>query len=460
MSRLKAKQERSRFNNIIMVNSIGTTLSSSMKQQVIAARQTQRSIDSSQKTLSTGLDVNSALDNPQNFFTALALNNRAGDLSRLLDGVGQSISTLRQTSASIDALQKLIDQADALLKKAEIELQPFVDANDSYVVTPDGAGDFSSYAGAQDGSGTVSVSNGDTDIRFVGNSWKRLDFDYTITPETVMRFDYQSSEGPDISAIGFDNDQAFANNDNFFFLNGSQTNGISYSAPVNTFRYDESGDTVTVEIPVGDYFTGDFAYLVFVNDDDINPQTGNALFRNITFAEGEIDDPIPDAQLSLYEKFENDYTEIMDQIDQLVNDSTYRGTNLLNGDTLKTDFNENRESFIETEGAVATSTALGLDTRRVRSVEALEDAFAEVRFARETLRDYNRTIATDISVIQTRGTLIENYINALHEGADKLTVADLDEAGAKYLALDTRQQLQTSILSLDQPSVANFLLES
>jgi flagellin len=143
-----------------------------------------------------------------------------------------------------------------------------------------------------------------------------------------------------------------------------------------------------------------------------------------------------------------------------VNDSTYRGTNLLNGDTLKTDFNEDRDSFIETEGIVATSTALGLGTRRVRSVEALEAAFAEVREARESLRDYNRTIATDISIIQTRGTLTEDYINGLEGGADKLVVADLNDASARALALSTRQQLQASILSLDQPSITNFLLES
>jgi flagellin len=443
-----------------MVDSIGTVLSASSKQQVLAARQTQRSIDSVQETLATGKSVNTALDNPRNFFTALALDNRAGDLSRLLDGVGQSISTLRQTDASIRAIQKLIDQADALLQKAEIELQPFADSNENFRIQPDDVSDFSGYAGAQDAGGTVSLSNDNTDIRFVGNTWKRLDFDYTITPNTVLRFDYQSTDTPDISAIGFDNDQSFSNNNNFFFLNGSQTNGIAYSAPIGTFRYDESGDTVSVEIPVGDYFTGDFQYLVFVNDDDINPQTGNALFRNVTFAEGEVGEDIPDEQLRLYEKFESDYGQIMSQIDQLVNDSTYRGTNLLNGDTLKTDFNEDRDSFIETEGIVATSTALGLGTRRVRSVEALEAAFAEVREARESLRDYNRTIATDISIIQTRGTLTEDYINGLEGGADKLVVADLNDASARALALSTRQQLQASILSLDQPSITNFLLES
>lgn len=444
-----------------MVDSIGTILSSSQKQQTLAARQTQRSIDVAQKELSTGKAVNSSLDNPRNFFTALALENRAGDLSRLLDGVGQSLSTLRQVDASIKAIQKLIDQADALLKKAEIELQPFIGTDDNFVITPEDTSDFSTYAGSQDAGGTVSLGNGNTDIRFVGNTWKRLDFDYTITPDTVLRFDYQSTDTPDISAIGFDNDQAFNNNNNFFFLNGSQTNGISYSAPVGTFRYDESGDTVSVEIPVGDYFTGDFSYLVFINDDDINPQTGNALFRNVTFSEGAEDsEPIPDAQLSLYEKFESDYAQIMSQIDQLVDDSTYRGTNLLNGDTLKTDFNESRDSFIEAKGIVATSAALGLDTRRVRSVDDLESAFAQVREARETLLQYNREVATDISIIQTRETLIENYITGLEVGADKLTLADLNESGARYLALETRQQLQASILSLDQPSVANFLLDS
>ena len=37
-----------------------------------------------QERLATGLKVNSALDNPLNFFTAKGLNNRATQLSALL----------------------------------------------------------------------------------------------------------------------------------------------------------------------------------------------------------------------------------------------------------------------------------------------------------------------------------------------------------------------------------------
>ncbi len=59
-------------------------LSSALRNNLLSLQNTQRNIDTAQLRLATGLKVNSALDNPQNFFTAKALNNRASDLTRLV----------------------------------------------------------------------------------------------------------------------------------------------------------------------------------------------------------------------------------------------------------------------------------------------------------------------------------------------------------------------------------------
>ena len=74
------------------------------------------------------------------------------------------------------------------------------------------------------------------------------------------------------------------------------------------------------------------------------------------------------------------------------------------------------------------------------------------REALETVRNFGLTLANDLSVIQTREGFTQNMINTLSEGADKLTVADQNEEGAKLLALQTRQQLGVTSLSLASQS--------
>ena len=69
-------------------------LTSALRTNLQSLQNTQRLIDETQLKLATGLSVNSALDNPQNFFAAQNLDNRANDLNRLLDGIGQSVRTI------------------------------------------------------------------------------------------------------------------------------------------------------------------------------------------------------------------------------------------------------------------------------------------------------------------------------------------------------------------------------
>ena len=70
-------------------------------------------MDTVQLRLASGLQVNSAIENPQNFFTSFNLKNRAADLTRLLDGIGQSIRTVQEADHGIKALQKVIELTEA-----------------------------------------------------------------------------------------------------------------------------------------------------------------------------------------------------------------------------------------------------------------------------------------------------------------------------------------------------------
>src|SRR5947208_15979732 len=71
-----------------------------------------------QSRLSTGKKVNSALDNPTNFFTAQGLDNRASDISNLLDGINNGVQVLQAANTGITSLQKLIDSAKSIANQA------------------------------------------------------------------------------------------------------------------------------------------------------------------------------------------------------------------------------------------------------------------------------------------------------------------------------------------------------
>lgn len=97
-------------------------LGAAMRSNLLTLQNTQRSIDATQLRLATGKKINSALDGPQSFFTAQSLNNRASDLTRLLDGIGQSIRTIEAADKGVTALTKLVEQADSIVSSARDEL--------------------------------------------------------------------------------------------------------------------------------------------------------------------------------------------------------------------------------------------------------------------------------------------------------------------------------------------------
>ena len=98
-------------------------LSAALRSNLLSLQNTQRNIDVTQLRLATGLRVNSALDGPQNFFTAQSLNDRAFDLGRLLDGISQSVRTIEEANSGVTALTTLVNQAESIAQEAETELR-------------------------------------------------------------------------------------------------------------------------------------------------------------------------------------------------------------------------------------------------------------------------------------------------------------------------------------------------
>ena len=69
-------------------------LSAGVRQNLLSLQKTAELMGTTQNRLATGKKVNSALDNPSNFFTSVSLQARAGDLSALLDAMSNGIKTL------------------------------------------------------------------------------------------------------------------------------------------------------------------------------------------------------------------------------------------------------------------------------------------------------------------------------------------------------------------------------
>ncbi|QHP69169.1 MULTISPECIES: DUF1522 domain-containing protein [Bradyrhizobium] len=96
----------------------GIVLSSSVRQNLLSLQSTADLLATTQSRLSTGKSVNSALDNPTNFFTAQSLDNRASDINNLLDGIANGVQVLQAANTGITSLQKLIDSAKSIANQA------------------------------------------------------------------------------------------------------------------------------------------------------------------------------------------------------------------------------------------------------------------------------------------------------------------------------------------------------
>ncbi len=93
-------------------------LSASTRQNLLSLQNTAELLATTQNRLSTGKKVNTALDNPTNFFTAASLDARASDINNLLDGIGNGVQILQAANTGITSLQKLVDSAKSVANQA------------------------------------------------------------------------------------------------------------------------------------------------------------------------------------------------------------------------------------------------------------------------------------------------------------------------------------------------------
>src|ERR1700726_3758704 len=89
-------------------------LSAAVRQNLLSLQSTAQLLSTTQNRLATGNKVNSALDNPTNFFTASGLNNRASDINNLLDSIGNGVQVLQAANTGITSLEGLVQSAQSV----------------------------------------------------------------------------------------------------------------------------------------------------------------------------------------------------------------------------------------------------------------------------------------------------------------------------------------------------------
>ncbi len=128
----------------------------------------------------------------------------------------------------------------------------------------------------QDSAANIAIQDDGSTALLTDNTWRRTNTKYTITANTVLEFEFQSTSQGEIHGIGFDSDNSLTSAQ-IFQLYGTQNWGN------RDFDYVPSGYT-SFSIPIGDYYTGNEMYLVLVNDFD-NGSGNTSSFRNVRIFE-------------------------------------------------------------------------------------------------------------------------------------------------------------------------------
>ena len=154
------------------------------------------------------------------------------------------------------------------------------------------------------------------------------------------------------------------------------------------------------------------------------------------------------------------YDSLLTQIDQLAGDSGINGVNLLNGNDLTITLNETGQSTVTVSGVIDTAAgalAIANSTNNWAGASDITAASTQLTTALVTLRSQSQALSSNLQTVQIRQDFTKAMINTLNTGSDSLTLADSNEEGANLLALQTRQQLSTTALSLAAQADQNVL---
>ena len=479
-------------------------LSSAVRDNLLSLKQTADLQSITQTRLATGLKVNTALDNPNSYFTAQSLNDRASDLSNLLDNMGQAVQTIRAADKGITSITKLVESAKAIANQAlqtssEYERKLFTSQyNDLLEQIEDMARD-SSYKGKN----LLAGAGNELEVIFNEDSTSNLTVnpvDFTDTSlDDGLNLDDLDAGGTGTSSfnlfsgttsISLSGLQASSNLTDLAdwatgnvvsITDSSGTTNLTVGTDITTVQdyvdalndlngvhatFDEATDSITITsgldnpLYISKHNTGGGAATDggdtggTTTTMTVSPLSSTATLVSsggfqagdtITITDGNGFEP---ASLEIDEE-----TTVSDLVTFINNvkglDATFSGGSIsligeVSFDISSSNSDFNRTTLGSTTGIVSLTAApseFKSDTDIDRTLQAINAALDE-------LRNAARSMGTALSTVEIRTDFTQNLINTLEVGAGHLTIADMNEEGANMLALQTRQQLSSTALSL------------
>jgi flagellin len=368
-----------------MANPSSIVLSAGVQSNLLSLQNTNDLFTQINTRLATGKKVNSALDNATNYFLSQAFQASATTLQGLLDnGITNSLRTVDAANSGITAITAMINQIKANLSQA-LTTTPTTAVYTGTVSNLTSASSFATTAAK-----TITVSDG-------------------VTTSTYTTVGVTTTVAQIVNAIN--------------------------TTPLQTIKAEISGSGQLLLEAQG-------ATTITIGGTDSAPEMAQfGLVAGVTAAGAVSASRTTSAQ---------QFDALRTQIDQLAADSGYNGVSLLNGGGLKVVFNQLATSFQTIAGATDTSTGLGVvaSTGQFQTNFDINAGLTNATAALTTLQNQASTFASAVAVDQARSDFTKAQINTLNTGANGLVVSDPNADGATLLALQTRQQLGSTALSL------------
>ena len=409
-------------------------LTAAVRQNLLSLQDTAALLSTTQTRLATGKKVNSALDNPTNFFTAAGLDARASDISNLLDSIGNGVQVLQAADTGITSLQKLVDTAKSIANQA---LQQPSGYSTKSSIQFTGTGAPSGVGGATSADLTTSKLNGGV-FTFTNSAGTAV----TITVGTAPSAFNPVTKTAQVQSLDQFN-QALA------------VAGVNLSTAITgpdslTFTSTNDG--------AGQVITGTAAPAAPAALDAIN-MSANAAGGG---AGGAVVAAVPDpVSQTARATLVSQYNQIIQQLTTTAQDASFNGVNLLDGNSLKMIFDETGKSTLTIAGVSFNPNGLGLAslapgtdfTDNVLTGKVL----TALNTASITLRSQASAFGANLSIVQIRQDFSKKLINVLQTGSSNLTLADSNEEAANSQALSTRQSIAVSALALANTSQQSVL---
>jgi flagellin len=360
------------------------TLSAGIRQNLLSLQNTAANLTTTQNHLSTGKKVNTAFDNPTSYFTSQSLNNRANDLSSLLDQIGQAQQTLDAANNGLTSLTSLLEQALSTAQQAQQTTPTAAAATTGSVALTslNAGGNLLINVGANSYTVAITASEALSSIESQINAVSGLGASGAVTA---------SDDGSGhLVLTGNTNTTAFTVSANA----ESAALGVTTSATVSNAVAPVSATRTTLQ--------GNFNNILT----QIDQLAGDSSYNGVNLLNG-------------------------DNLKVLFNEN---GTSSLT--ITGVTFNSK---------GLGLSAASGTGFLDNNNITASENA---INAAITTVRAQTETFGTNSGTISTRQTFEQNMINTLQTGASNLVLADQNQESANLLTLQTRQQLEISALSI------------